>query len=73
MNNFWQVSIGNVLSFVGVMVTLVAFHRSNVSRIEAAAKRQQAMELKIELLYEWFKENVVGRGEPPRHRHGGGE
>ncbi len=71
MNNFWQISIGNLLSFIGLMITLIAFHVSNVKRIKDAAERFQRMETKVDLVYEWFKENVVGRGEPHRNRQSG--
>ena len=70
-NGFWTFNIGHVAVLISLASLLLTLHRSNTKRIEDGTRKLTEMETKLDLVYEWFKENVVGRGEPHRKEHGG--
>lgn len=63
---FWTVTFGNVLTLAALLVAVWAAHTSSVKHIEDAAERIAAMETKLDLIYAWFENNVVGRKETDR-------
>lgn len=65
--------VGNVelgISIGALLLSFWAAHWANVRRLKEAQREFTEMKIKVDLIYEWFQGNVVGRGEP-RHRHGG--
>ena len=67
---FWDVNFGNMLTMFVLLLAFWGAHIGNVRRIKASAAEIQEIKTKLDLIYMWFCNNVVGRGEPPRH-HGG--
>ena len=68
---FWEVNFGNVLTVFLLLLSFWGAHISNVRRVQSNAAELQELKTKLELIYQWFCNNVVGRGEPLR-RHGAG-
>jgi hypothetical protein len=60
----WDVNVGTIIAIITFLVSLYTFHISNVRRYER-------IETKLNILFEWFQNNVVGRGEPPRIKRTG--
>ena len=52
----WSINIGNVLTVVGLLTVFVTAHAANV-------KRLQDMETKLDLIFHWFRNNVINRQE----------
>ena len=52
----WSINIGNVLTVVGLLAVFVTAHAANV-------KRLQDMETKLDLIFHWFRNNIVNRSE----------
>jgi predicted tellurium resistance membrane protein TerC len=45
------ISLGSIISFVGILGSLWVMHAANVKRITS-------IEMKVELLFEWFKKRL---------------
>jgi len=45
------ISLGTILSFIGLILVLIGLHSANIKRISE-------MEVKLDLVYEWFKEKL---------------
>jgi hypothetical protein len=60
----WEINVGTIIAIITFLVTLYSFHISNVRRTER-------IETKVNMIYEWFQNNVIGRGEPPRIKRTG--
>lgn len=71
VSNFNEVSLGNILTIVTLLVSFWTAHVSNVRRIRRSAEEMQDIKTKVNMLYDWFNNNVVGRGEKPRRRSEG--
>ena len=65
-NNFWDVNIGNVVGTVALLVSFWAAHHANVKRIQMETATLQDPKTKMDLIYRWFSNNVIGRGESQR-------
>ena len=52
----WSINIGNVLTVISLLVVFMAAHSKNV-------KRLQDMETKLDLIFQWFRKNVINRQE----------
>jgi hypothetical protein len=48
-----SISLGNILTIVGFVVSLVSLHVTNVKRFER-------METKVDFMFDWFKEKLKG-------------
>ena len=57
---FWNMSLGNILTIVTLLVAFAAAHRSNTKRIEKDAADRQEMKTKVDLIFEWFQRHVIG-------------
>lgn len=66
-------NIGHVLTIFALLISFWAAHWSNVKRIKQDAGDLREMKTKLDMIYQWFCGNVVGRGEPQRHRHQEGD
>jgi hypothetical protein len=66
---FWTFNLGNIITLVALLLAVWQAHVSNVKRIEDAASRLSAVEIKLDLIYGWFENNVIGRHEAER-KHG---
>lgn len=69
---FWEVNLGNILTAFVLLLSFWAAHVSNVRRVRQSASEFQDMKTKLNLIYMWFTNNVVGAGEPPRRTGGAG-
>lgn len=56
---FWQLSIGNLLTMASVGVSVFVAHLANVKRIENASADWKELQTKVEIMYEWFKSNLT--------------
>lgn len=65
-HSFWEVNLGNVITLGALLLSFWTAHRGNIKRIEDAASRMTEIETKLSLIYDWFQNNVVGKGEPQR-------
>ena len=63
---FWTISIGNILTAGSLLLSFWLAHRGNVKRIEDGAANMAEMKAKVDLIYSWFQNNVIGRGESER-------
>lgn len=51
MNFHWDVTLGNVLSFAGMVVAFFVAHSRGV-------KRLAEMETKVDLMFQWWKRHL---------------
>jgi hypothetical protein len=64
-----QFIIGLLVSTITIILTLIGLHMANIHRIEQAAKEWQEMRSRLDVIWSWFENNVIGRGESNRqHR-----
>jgi len=70
-NQFWTFNIGHLLTVLTLLVSFWAAHHANARAREEDVKDRQEMKTKLDLIYDWFQNNVVGRGES--HRGGRGD
>lgn len=63
---FWTVDAGNILTALALLISFWAAHMSNAKRQQANVSDFQDVKTKVNMIYEWFCNNVVGRGELPR-------
>jgi len=48
----WDITAGNVLTVIGIIVSFFVAHTQNVRRLER-------IETKLQLVYDWFKDHVI--------------
>ena len=56
---FWYYNIGNLVTLISVLISIAAFHFANVKRIETAAREWQEIRVRMDIMFEWFKDNVI--------------
>lgn len=50
----WSISIGNILTAVGLAITLYTIHAQAIRRLDK-------IETQLEMMYEWFTRKVINR------------
>ena len=65
-HGFWAINFGNVLTLGALAVSFWATHLVSVKRSEDVTARMVSMEIKLDLIYGWFENNVAGRKESQR-------
>lgn len=55
--SFWKLDLGNVLTLVIILLTLVKMHTSNKSDIKKGIVEYNDLKNKAENMYDWFCEN----------------
>ena len=60
---FWYYNIGNLVTLISILIAIAAFHFANVKRIETAAREWQEIRTKMDLMFEWFKSNIITRSK----------
>lgn len=66
LNNFWDFNLGHLLTILALLVSFWTAHRANVKRAEDSAKDFEHVRVKVDLIFRWFENNVVGKGERSR-------
>lgn len=61
----FSVNVGTVISAVGLVITLMKLHNSNVRRMEQ-------IETKMDLIYRWFEKAIVLRTNSDERPSGSG-
>lgn len=49
-HSFWTFNLGHLLTIIGLLITLLALHTSNIKRIKEAAVKMQSIEDSISRL-----------------------
>jgi hypothetical protein len=57
---FWKLDLGNVLTIGILTVALVTLHIQNVQRIEKSSRLMQDLQTKMDVMFHWFQDHVVG-------------
>ncbi len=55
-----EVSLGTLITVATFLIALSSFHWSNVKRIEQEGKRWTKMEMKVNLMYKYFRKTALG-------------
>ena len=58
---FWQFNLGHLITIVALLVSFWSAHRSNLKRIEQDASDRQDIKTKLDLIFCWIQENIIGR------------
>lgn len=56
----WPVIVTNLLTLVALMISFWVAHQANVKRIGEAAEKFAAMETKLQMMYDWFRNTIIG-------------
>lgn len=70
-SGFWQFNLGHLLTICALLISFWSAHRSNVKRIKQSSAEFERVRVKVDLIFRWFENNVVGRGETPRAKASG--
>ena len=63
MNLDNTISIGSIITIITVLLAISTFHYSNVKRIQKSASDFQDLKTKLDLMFDWFKNNVMRNHE----------
>ena len=55
-----EVSLGTLITVATFLIALSSFHWSNVKRIAQDGKRWAKMEMKVNLMYKYFRKTALG-------------
>lgn len=65
-----QDNLGNILTLGVLLIAFWGAHVSNVKRLKTNASELTEMKVKLDMIFLWFQNNVVGKGERPRSMKG---
>ena len=60
---FWSINVGQaalLVAFAGLFLNFRQSHRENKDRIENDAKDRQDVKTKVDTMYEWFQNYIIG-------------
>lgn len=63
-NDFWGLTGAQLAMLIGMAGLFFSFwsaHKSNIRRIEQDAQDRQEIKTKLDLIFNWFQQNIVGR------------